>query len=393
MKSSLKQFYSIADLRLRAKKRLPKAVFDFFDGGAEDELTLKRNIAAFQEQRFLPKILNDVSKIDHQATILGQMSSMPCAIAPTGSVGFGWHRGDIAIAKAAAAFQIPYCLSTTATASIEQIAQHAPGRLWFQAYILKDQDHFYRLIQRAQDAQYEALMITVDLPVGGKRERDFRNDFSIPFRYTARNLCDFASKPLWALPMLIRGLPELENLIGLEKQKSSATHLSSSVGKNYDPSFDWDRLARIRDIWPRKLIIKGILNPEDALRLKQMGCDAIVVSNHGGRQLDGAIATMDALPAIVKAVQNEIPVYLDGGIRRGSDVVKAVALGAKAVMIGRAYLWGLAANGQAGVENVLDVLRGGIDSTLLGLGKASIHDLNRDDVVAPDGFFRQLGTK
>jgi len=376
MKSSLKQFYSIADLRLRAKKRLPKAVFDFFDGGAEDELTLKRNIAAFQEQRFLPKILNDVSKIDHQATILGQMSSMPCAIAPTGAVGFGWHRGDIAIAKAAAAFQIPYCLSTTATASIEQIAQHAPGRLWFQAYILKDQDHFYRLIQRAQDAQYEALMITVDLPVGGKRERDFRNDFSIPFRYTARNLCDFASKPLWALPMLIRGLPELENLIGLEKQKSSATQLSSSVGKNYDPSFDWDRLARIRDIWPRKLIIKGILNPEDALRLKQMGCDAIVVSNHGGRQLDGAIATMDALPAIVKAVQNQIPIYLDGGIRRGGDIVKAMACGAKGVLLGRATLFGALAAGEDGALRALEILQDELKRTMQLCGVSSLQEID-----------------
>jgi len=376
MKSSLKQFYSIADLRLRAKKRLPKAVFDFFDGGAEDELTLKRNIAAFQEQRFLPKILNDVSKIDHQATILGQMSSMPCAIAPTGAVGFGWHRGDIAIAKAAAAFQIPYCLSTTATASIEQIAQHAPGRLWFQAYILKDQDHFYRLIQRAQDAQYEALMITVDLPVGGKRERDFRNDFSIPFRYTARNLCDFASKPLWALPMLIRGLPELENLIGLEKQKSSATQLSSSVGKNYDPSFDWDRLARIRDIWPRKLIIKGILNPEDALRLKQMGCDAIVVSNHGGRQLDGAIATMDALPAIVKAVQNQIPIYLDGGIRRGGDIVKAMACGAKGVLLGGATLFGALAAGEDGALRALEILQDELKRTMQLCGVSSLQEID-----------------
>ena len=376
MKSSLKQFYSIADLRLRAKKRLPKAVFDFFDGGAEDELTLKRNIAAFQEQRFLPKILNDVSKIDHQATILGQMSSMPCAIAPTGAVGFGWHRGDIAIAKAAAAFQIPYCLSTTATASIEQIAQHAPGRLWFQAYILKDQDHFYRLIQRAQDAQYEALMITVDLPVGGKRERDFRNDFSIPFRYTARNLFDFASKPLWALPMLIRGLPELENLIGLEKQKSSATQLSSSVGKNYDPSFDWDRLARIRDIWPRKLIIKGILNPEDALRLKQMGCDAIVVSNHGGRQLDGAIATMDALPAIVKAVQNQIPIYLDGGIRRGGDIVKAMACGAKGVLLGRSTLFGALAAGEDGALRALEILQDELKRTMQLCGVSSLQEID-----------------
>ena len=211
MSTSIQRFYSIADLRSHAKKRLPKAIFDFFDGGAEDELTLRRNVQAFQEKRLIPKVLNDVSSINHSAPMLGGLSSLPCAIAPTGAVAFGWPKGDIAIAKAAAAFNIPYCLSTTATASIEQIAREAPGRHWFQAYILKNRVFFDQLLQRAHDADYEALMITVDLPVGGKRERDSRNDFKIPFHLTLRNFIDFSSRPFWALPMLFKGIPELAN--------------------------------------------------------------------------------------------------------------------------------------------------------------------------------------
>ena len=284
--------------------------------------------------------------------------------------------GDIAIAKAAAHFNIPYCLSTTATASIEQIAKEAPGRLWFQAYILKNQDFFNQLIKRAQNADYEALMITVDLPVGGKRERDFRNDFKIPFNFTFRNLIDFSSKPFWALPMLIRGVPELENLIGLDSQSATKQNLCSSVGKNYDPSFNWERLQKIRDQWPRKLIIKGILNPEDAKRLVQMGCDAIVVSNHGGRQLDGAIATLDALPDVAKAVNQAIPVYVDGGIRRGADIVKAIACGAEGVLIGRATLYGAIAAGEEGAQHALAILQDELKRAMQLCGVSKINEID-----------------
>ena len=376
MSSSIQRFYSIADLRSHAKKRLPKAIFDFFDGGAEDELTLQRNVKAFQEKRFIPQVLNDVSQIDYSAPMLGGPSALPCAIAPTGAVGFGWPKGDIAIAKAAASFNIPYCLSTTATASIEQIAQEAPGRHWFQAYILKNQDFFNQLVQRAQDADYEALMITVDLPVGGKRERDFRNDFKIPFHLTLRNLMDFSSRPLWALPMLFRGIPELENLIGLDSQSATKQNLGSSVGKNYDPSFNWERLQRIRDQWSRKLIIKGVLNPEDAMRLVKMGCDAIVVSNHGGRQLDGAIGTLDALPNVAKAVNQAIPVYIDGGIRRGGDIVKAIASGADGVLIGRATLYGAIAAGEEGAYHALAILQDELKRTMQLCGISNIREIH-----------------
>ena len=376
MSSSTDRFYSIEDLRQHAKKRLPKAVFDFFDGGAEDEITLQRNMHAFQEKRFIPKILNDVSNIDLSSTILGKPSHLPCAIAPTGAVGFGWRDGDIAIAKAAVASGIPYCLSTTATASIEDIAKHAPGRLWFQAYVLKDQDYFRKLIQRSQDADYEALMITVDLPVGGKRERDLRNDFKIPFHFTLKNTLDFASKPLWALPMLFNGVPGLKNLSGLTNASTTNQSLASSVGNNYDPSFDWNRLQAVRDQWPRKLIVKGVLNPEDAVRLVKMGIDAIVVSNHGGRQLDGAMASLDALPPIVAAVNQAIPVYLDGGIRRGSDIVKAIALGAQGVLIGRATLYGAIAAGEPGAQRALAILKNELTRTMQLCGVAKVSEIN-----------------
>jgi (S)-mandelate dehydrogenase len=383
MSTTIKRFYSIADLRSHAKKRLPKAIFDFFDGGAEDELTLHRNVQAFQDKRLIPKILNDVSSINHSGMMLGGLSSLPCAIAPTGAVAFGWPKGDIAIAKAAAAFNIPYCLSTTATASIEQIAREAPGRHWFQAYVLKDQVFFDQLLQRAHDADYEALMITVDLPVGGKRERDSRNDFKIPFHFSLRNLVDFSSRPLWALPMLFRGIPKLENLIGLETVNSSIQNLGSSVGKNYDPSFDWERLARIRDRWSRKLIIKGVLNPEDAQRLVQLGCDAIVVSNHGGRQLDGAIATLDALPEVVQAVNQAVPVYIDGGVRRGSDIVKALASGANGVLIGRATLYGAIAAGDQGAHHALAILQDELKRTMQLCGVSQLEEIDQTMLARP----------
>jgi (S)-mandelate dehydrogenase len=376
MSISTQRFYSIEDLRQHAKKRLPKAVFEFFDGGAEDELTLKQNIEAFKALRFIPKALHDVSKIDYSSKILGSLSNMPCAIAPTGAVGFGWRGGDVAIAKAAAQFNIPYCLSTTATASIEEIANQAPGRHWFQAYILKDKDLFEKLIQRAKDADYEALMITVDLPVGGKRERDYRNDFKIPFQYTVKNCLDFSSRPLWAIAMLVHGVPKLKNLIGLESDNQQSIQLASSVGKNYDPSFDWDRLSQVREKWPKKLIIKGVLNPSDAARLEKMGCDAIVVSNHGGRQLDGAIATMDALPAILDVIQKRIPVYLDGGVRRGSDIVKAIACGADGVLLGRATLFGAIAAGEAGARRALEILEDELIRTMQLCGVKNLSEID-----------------
>ncbi len=367
---------SIEDLRLLALRRLPRSVFDFFDGGAEDERTLDANREAFRKVRLAPKVLVDVSKVDTTADILGVPSALPVMVAPTGAAGFGWPRADVAIARAAAAHGIPYTLSTSGTASIERIAEEAGGNLLFQAYILKQREFTERLIERARAAGYLGLMITVDLPVGGKRERDYRNDFGIPFRYTPRNLAGFSLRPAWAARMLLNGIPAFENLSGLSPSASLA-QAASTVGRNYDPSFGWDDLKAIRDSWPAKLVVKGVVRPDDVQRLDAMGCDAVVVSNHGGRQLDCGPASLEALPGVV-AARGRMSVMLDGGIRRGSDIVKALALGADAVLVGRATLYGACAGGESGAVRALDILKEELTRTMQLCGVRSLAEIGPD---------------
>lgn len=375
--------WSIEDLRTLARRRIPRAVFDLFDGGAEDETTLQANQAAWSRLRLMPRVLVNVAQVDPSTRLLGEPSALPIAIAPTGAVGFGHHGGDIMIARAAKQHGIPYALSTSATASIEQIAEQAAGRLWFQAYILKDRANTMKLIERARASGYEGVMITVDLPVGGKRERDFHNDMSIPFRYTTRNLIDFASRPRWAMQMLTRGMPVMENLRGITPAATNARGIVSIAGRNYDPSFDWDGFKRIRDAWPGQLIIKGVVRPDDAIRALAIGVDAIVVSNHGGRQLDGGIATMDALPDVVKTVAGRTSVLVDGGIRRGADIVKALALGAQGVLIGRPTLYGVCAGGERGALRALEILRDELTRTMQLCGARTIAEITPDLLAPP----------
>jgi len=366
---------SIEDLRLKAKRKLPRCIFDFYDGGAEDELTLNANRQSFQNVMLTPRILRGVDKVDTRVDMLGETCGLPIAIAPTGALGYGKHGADLAIAKAAAAKGLIYTLSSSATTSIEHIAREAPGRHWFQAYILKNKDFFYSLIDRAQAAEYEGLMITVDLPVGGKRERDNKNQFAIPFKLNLRIALDFLAHPLWLGELFYNGMPVLENMVGLEGQNRGINHLASSVGRNYDPAFNWDDLKRIRDYWHKKLIIKGVMHPEDAVRLMEMGCDAVVVSNHGGRQLDTANSTLSALPTIVKAIDGKIPVLLDGGIRRGSDILKAIALGANGVLTGRATLFGAISSGQPGATHALNILQEELVRTMQLCGVSEINQI------------------
>ena len=370
--------YSIADLRTLARRKLPRAVFDFYDGGAEDEITLANNARAFDRWQLAPRVLVDVGNASTAGTLLGSAAAMPAAIAPTGAAGFGWRGADLALARAAAKLGIPYTLSSSATTAIETIADKAPGRLWFQAYVLRNQDFFWKLIERARQADYEALVITVDLPVGGKRERDFRNHFSIPFRFTPRNMLDFASRPRWAFDMLLRGMPVMENLRGLEAAATNATAIASSVGRSYDPAFDWARLAEVRDRWPRKLIVKGVSRGDDAQRLAAMGVDAIVVSNHGGRQLDGAVPSLQALSEVLESVAGRVPVLVDGGIRRGTDIAKALALGAQGVLLGRATLFGAVAAGDAGAQRALDILHDELLRTMRLCGAPTLLQLSAD---------------
>jgi (S)-mandelate dehydrogenase len=367
--------FNIEELRLAAKRRLPRAVFDFIDGGAEDERTLTGNRAAFSKTKFVRRVLVDVSAIDTSTRILGSPSKLPIVIAPTGAVGFGWRGGDIAVARAAAAFGIPFTLSTSATASIEKIAEAAPGRLWFQAYFFKDRDFTFGLIERARKAGYDTVMVTADLPVGGKRERDIRNDFSIPFRFTPRNVLDFATRPAWALDMLLRGVPLLENLAGMADGGADTRNIVSSVGRNQDAALDWEVVKRVRDAWPGKLLIKGVVHPEDAEHAVSVGCDGVIVSNHGGRQLDGELASFDALPGVARAIGGRSAVLMDGGIRRGSDIVKALARGAEAVMIGRATYYGVCAAGEEGARRALEILSDEMVRTMQLCGTRGVADI------------------
>lgn len=372
----LKDCYCIERLREAARARLPRGVFDFYDGGAEDELTLKDNLAAFRRVRLLPRVLRNVANIDVSTSLFGKRLGTPIAIAPTGAVGFGRRDGDIALARAASAHGIPYTLSTSATASIEDIANHAPGRLWFQAYILQDKERLHQLIQRADTAGYEGLMITVDLPVGGKRERDLRNGLGFPMKLTHRNVGQFISKPLWSLDMLLRRPPIMPSLQGLAALRADASKMQGVAGKNYDPAFDLAALSVLRDKWRGKLIVKGVTNPLDVDDILRVGADAIVVSNHGGRQLDTGVATLDALPGIVQAVNGRVPVMLDGGIRRGSDIFKALALGATAVLSGRATLYGVLAGGYEGVDRALSILTDELGRTMQLCGATRRADIN-----------------
>jgi (S)-mandelate dehydrogenase len=379
---NLERAVNIEDLRRMAKRRLPRSVFDFFDGGAEDETTLRANRAAFERVRLLPKVLVDVSKVDTQVELLGKPSRLPMAIAPTGAVGAGRNGADIMLARAARAAGIPYTLATPATATIEEIAEQAGGRLWFQLYLLRNQDFRMKLVERARHAGYEALLVTVDLTTGGKRERDLRNDFTAPFRPTWRNSRDMILKPGWLMDMALNGVPQMKNLEGMVQHSPRLTDVAASVGRELDASFTWDDLKRLRDAWPGKLLLKGVERPDDAERAAAMGCDGVVVSNHGGRQLDGAAATLDALPAVARAVGGRIAVLLDGGVRRGVDLLKARALGAQGVLTGRATLFGVMAGGEAGAARAIQILAGEFERALMLAGVARASDIASDLVAA-----------
>lgn len=347
---------SIADLRRIAQQRLPRSVFEFIDGGAEDELTLADNRAAFERVRIVPRVLVDVSAPRLQTEIVGAPAAAPFVIAPMGSCALGWPNADLAIARAAAAHGIPYTLSTMATTSIERMADAAPGRLWFQLYVLRDKDLSQKLVDRAAAAAYETLVVTLDLAAGGKRERDLRNGLSIPLRMSARHLWEGMTHPGWALQMLRGGLPQFENVRGLMGQETAGLTIAARVGQSLNAAYSWDDLGRLRDRWKGKLLVKGVEHPLDALRLVEMGVDGIWVSNHGGRQLDGALASVDALPAVARVVAGRVPLILDSGVRRGIDALKARAMGAQAVAIGRAALFGACAGGEAGVNRALEIL-------------------------------------
>jgi isopentenyl diphosphate isomerase/L-lactate dehydrogenase-like FMN-dependent dehydrogenase len=372
---------NIDDLRRLARRRLPRAVFDFADGGAEDERTLRANRLDFSKLVFQPKVLVDVSQRDQSSTILGQPVRSPLILAPTGLAGMLWPRGEIAAARAAAKRGVIYTLSTHAACSIEEVAASTSGPLWFQLYVLRDRDLTRRLVERAKEAGYKALCLTVDVPILGQRERDLRNGATIPPKITVRNVVDVLQRVNWLRGVLFGPKITFKNFVGAEAGLGSdPVALWSFVSQQHDPSVDWDDLAWFRSLWPGPLAIKGIMTAEDARRAVAEGIEGIIVSNHGGRQLDSLPSAIEVLPEIVDAVGGRAEIVLDGGVRRGTDVVKALALGARACMIGRPMLYGLAAGGQPGVERAIEILQNEIDRTLALIGRPSLANLDRSAV-------------
>jgi isopentenyl diphosphate isomerase/L-lactate dehydrogenase-like FMN-dependent dehydrogenase len=356
-------------------------VFDFADGGAEDEVTLRRNEDAFRHWSFLPRPLEGAASRDKSVTLFGQTLATPVIIGPTGLAGLFWPRGEISAAHAAAAASTVYCLSHGSVCSIEALAAAHHGLRWMQVFIYRDRGFTRELTQRARDAGYHALVLTIDNQLLGKRERDLANGFSIPPRFSARQWLAMATKWRWAWAMR-RELPTLTfgNYVRAGSTESLAT-LAGRMGSLLDPAMQWDDVAQLRSEWQGPLLLKGVLHPADARRAVALGVDGLIVSNHGGRQLDGASSSLEALPAIVDAVEGRIPVLMDGGIRRGSDVVKAIALGVRAVLIARPQLWGLAVAGEAGVAHVLAIYRSEIDRVMGLLGAPNLDALRRLDLL------------
>src|SRR2546428_3825442 len=369
---------SIEDLRRLAQRRLPRAIFDFFDGGAEDEVTLRENRAAFERVRLLPKVLVNVAQVDTKLRIFDKEASLPVAIAPTGGISAGRMGAELALARAAKAFGVPFTLATPAAFTIERVAEEVGGRLWFQLYAVRDREFREKLVLRAKDSGYEALLVTVDLPVSGKRERDPRNGFVTPYKPNWRNSHDVLFKPAWLLEILRCGLPGMANFDGYRFSTPKGTDIASAVGREMDAGLDWEALKRLRELWPRKLLIKGVARPDDAERAAALGLDGVVVSNHGGRQLDGAAATLEALPHVAKAVGSRMTVLLDGGVRRGVDILKARALGAHAVLTGRATLFGCMAGGEAGALRALEILASELQRAMQLCGARSVTEISPD---------------
>ncbi len=367
---------SVEDLRTMARARLPRAVFDFIDGAAADERTLRANGADFEAVRLVPRFLRDVSSTRLDATVLGARSSAPLLIGPTGLATLAWPDAERLLAAEAAAAGIPFVLSTGAGNTIEEVASVGPGRRWFQLYVFKDRSITESMIERAAKAGYEALVLTVDVPVVGKRERDWRNGFTIPLRLGPRTLFDMARHPGWCLQVARHGVPRMGNFDGARAGSDAMSH-AALMNSQLDPSLTWDVLGWLRERWRGPILVKGLLALDDVLRAADAGADAVVVSNHGGRQLDGVGSSIRALALWGDRAAARVPVLVDSGFRRGSDVVKAIALGATAVLVGRPTLYGAAAGGADGVRRCLQLLVDEMHVTLAHLGVASIAEVDR----------------
>ncbi|QSR35322.1 mandelate dehydrogenase [Marinobacterium iners] len=365
------------DYRRAAKSKLPKMVFDYLEGGADNEVGLQHNLSEIEKIKFAPKRLLDVGSRNISRTILGKSQQAPFAVAPTGLNGMFSSNGDVKIARAAAKAGIPFSLSTASNASIEEVAKACDGELWFQLYVIH-RELAKQFVERAKNSGYQVLILTVDVGVNGYRERDLRNGFSLPAKYTPRTILDGALHPAWSLNLLKNGMPKLANFETAELNDIEVQ--AALMSRKMDASFNWEDLRWLRDQWPHRLVVKGINSVEDVKRCAEMGIDGVVLSNHGGRQLDSCIAPIQILERAASSV--DISVMIDSGIRRGSDIVKAVALGAEATLIGRPLLWALAARGEEGVGEMIQMLKDDVDRTLAHIGCADINQLDKSFIYS-----------
>jgi len=383
-----KKALNIEDLRRMAKRRLTKGLFDFIDRGSEDDVALRHNRAALERIKLRSRVLTDTSARDPKSTLLGKPVGMPVAIGPTGPAGFAWFRGETELAKAAAKAGIPFTLASTANTPMEDVMRAGGGRQWYHLYVWRDMEASLKAVPRARDAGFEALVLTVDSTIPYNREFDIRNGVTMPVRLTPRNIADIVTHPRWLFGTVGRyvladgHLPRYRNIDMPEGL--SANEARAWLFKN--DTLDWDFLKRIRDMWPRTLILKGVLHPDDALKAAACGVDCVIVSNHGGIASDAALAPIDVLPSIVAAVGDRMSVIVDSGFRRGSDILKGLALGADAVIVGRATLYGVAAAGEAGASRALEILHAEIRRTMGVMGLVNIADITRDHVVLPHEY-------
>ena len=372
----------IEDLRVIAKRRVPRMFYDYADSGSWTESTYRSNETAFQKIKFRQRVAVNMENRSLENTMIGENVTMPVALAPTGLTGMQHADGEILAARAAEKFGVPFTLSTMSICSIEDVAEHTSRPFWFQLYVMKDKGFVERLINRAKAAKCSALVITLDLQILGQRHKDIKNGLSSPPKPTLRNLINLATKPYWCWHMLQTKRRTFGNIVGHASGVSDTSSLSAWTSQQFDPALSWDDVAWIKDKWGGKIIIKGIMEPEDARLAVKSGADALIVSNHGGRQLDGALPSIEALPAIVDAVgKDNIEIYLDSGVRSGQDVIRSVAMGARGVFIGRPFLYGLGAMGEAGVTKALEVIRNEADLTMAFCGLRNIKDVNKSILV------------
>ena len=364
------------DLRQLAMRRAPRAIFDYVDRGSYDEATLRDNRAALDALKLRQRVMIDVDRRSLDSTMVGQPVAMPVGLAPTGLAGILHADGEILAARAAQAFGVPFTLSTVSICSIEAVRAAVQQPFWFQLYVMRDRGFAASLIERAKAAQCSALMLTADLQIQGQRHRDIKNGLTVPPRLTVANCLDMLGKPRWALGMLGTRHRNFGNLAGfIPGRGKGMTTLSQWIASQFDPTLSWKDVAWVRSLWPGKLIIKGVLDPEDARAAVDAGADAVVVSNHGGRQLDAAPAAISVLPRVVEAIGERCEVWFDSGVRSGQDVLRALALGAHATLIGKAYLYGLGAQGEAGVTRALELIRNELDVSMALTGTRSVQEI------------------